>query len=229
MYKKNNLVLTFVLSIFLLTFISGAIQTLEGAKVGEEINIIQSCASCSFNNISAILYPNNSFIFQEEIEMDNNGASFNYTLNSNFIPVTGSYIVEGHGDLGGVDTDWTYNIIVTTNGENVDLSNGIVLFGQIFVMFLFFGIGRVWKEKKWKLKMFFDILSLLMAVVVLNSIRLIATQSEKLSTMGDMGLIIGITLVSIMIAYFLVLVTIETLQHFKKKESEKWEMRDYEN
>ncbi len=229
MYKKNNLVLTFVLSIFLLTFISGAIQTLEGAKVGEEINIIQSCISCSFNNISAILYPNNSFIFQEEIEMDNNGASFNYTLNSNFIPVTGSYIVEGHGDLGGVDTDWTYNIIVTTNGENVDLSNGIVLFGQIFVMFLFFGIGRVWKEKKWKLKMFFDILSLLMAVVVLNSIRLIATQSEKLSTMGDMGLIIGITLVSIMIAYFLVLVTIETLQHFKKKESEKWEMRDYEN
>ena len=216
-----------VLSMLFISFASASIQTLGTFKSGEDINIVQTCTSCSFNNISAITYPNSTFVLQGETSMDNVGSSYNYTLDGDNSQAVGEYIVQGHGDLDGADQDWTYNFFITTNGEDVDLSNGIIIFAQICVMILFFGMGRIWNKKKWKLKMFFDILALLMVVITLNTTKIIATQSLSLSKMGDLGLIIGISLVSIMIAYFLVLMTIEIIQKLKKNKNQKWSMDDY--
>jgi len=63
-----------------------------------------------------------------------------------------------------------------------------------------------------------------MAVVLTNSIRIVAAQSSNLTAMGESMFIGTIVIFLFMIAYMLIMFTIEVVQYFKKKERNKWEM-----
>jgi hypothetical protein len=97
-----------------------------------------------------------------------------------------------------------------------------MLLGIFALMALFFGIGFTFKEEKWKLRSFFFMCSMLMGVILLNSIRIIIGTSTSLSSMGSMALILGIVILSVMFLYTMINYTIEVFHYFREKKEMKW-------
>lgn len=104
-------------------------------KVGSTIDLPQSCASCTYNNITAIEYPNGTSIYLEST-MTKNGQKYNYTYT---FPdnLQGEYFISGHGDLNGVDTGWRYSIELTSEGKPESTSNSLFYLGLLGVLVLF--------------------------------------------------------------------------------------------
>ena len=122
----KKLMLFLMLGVFLISFANAEIQTLGTFKQGEEINLIQTCATCTFNNITSILSPNSSQIVGEQT-MTKLGTVYNFTLSSTNTSLVGEYIVNGFGDLDGTDTVWNYNLFVTPTGFTLETSDSILL------------------------------------------------------------------------------------------------------
>lgn len=133
-----------------------------------------------------------------------------------------SYIIQCNSETNQLGGSESVGIEITSTGENLGLASGIIILGQISVMFLFFGLARSFEKEKWKLKMFFDVLALLLSVLVLNSIRIIVTQSANLSTMGERGLILGIIVLLFIFLYMFILALKEVFEYFKSKENLRW-------
>ena len=217
--KMKKLMLLLIAGMFLISFVSPVQQSLGTFKSGECVNLIQICDNCSYNNISRVIYPNSTNALSN-VAMTKDDTFYNYTFCN--ASTLGTYIVNGYGDLDGVKTSWSYDFDITTTGENIDISDGIIIFAQFGFVFLLFGLGRAFKE--WKIKLFFDISSILMAIIALNSIRIIATQSQNLDAMGEAGLIIGLIIVSFIFLYAFIHYTIEVFSYFKKKRDSRWKL-----
>ncbi len=189
-------------------------------KQGDNITLKQTCDSCTYVNLSSITYPNSTMVVYNS-RMIKDGIEFKISFaNTNTL---GCYSYVVFGDKDGTLTSETIDLKVTETGEDVDSSQTIGVIAMIGVMFLFFGLARAFNNEKWKLKLTFDILAIIMALISINSIRIIAVQSENLATMSKMGLIVIISILAFMIFYFLIMMTIEVINYFKKKEAMKWE------
>ncbi len=140
----KKILLILIIGIFVFNFVSAEIQSLEPIKLGEEINLIQTCASCTFNNITSVLDPT-SFEVIGNFQMTKTGSVYNFTLSSDNITELGKYIVNGIGDLDGTNTIWNYNFEVTPTGKSLDEPQSLIIFGLIIVLvivtliFLYFG------------------------------------------------------------------------------------------
>ena len=140
----KKILLTLILGMFLISFVSAEIQTLGIFKQGEDINLIQICTSCSFNNITLILDPNGNQVIGE-FGMTKLGTVYNFTLTSDNITTFGKYTVHGFGDLDGSNTIWSYYFTMTESGTELTSSSNLTLgllailvlffFGSLFVMF----------------------------------------------------------------------------------------------
>ncbi|KKK71178.1 hypothetical protein LCGC14_2916540, partial [marine sediment metagenome] len=133
----KKILLTLILGIFLLSFASSQIQSLGTFKLNADINLIQTCDNCTFNNITSVLYPNSSVAISN-VEMTKDGTFYNHTFsNAN---ITGSYIVNGFGDLDGINTVWNYDFKVNNTGTEQSISDAILYIisfvGLIIVFFL---------------------------------------------------------------------------------------------
>ena len=133
----KKLLLTLVLGIFLLSFTSAQIQSLGTFKLGEDINLIQTCDNCTFNNITSVLYPNSTQTIGE-FEMTKAGTIYNFTLSSDNVTEIGTYIVNGFGDLDGVITVWNYNFFITPNGQDFTTGKAISYLGFIVILLFTF-------------------------------------------------------------------------------------------
>jgi len=149
----KKIILTLILGMFLISLASAEIQTLGTFQLGEDINLIQTCANCTFNNITSILSPNSTQIIGN-FPMTRTGSVYNFTLSSGNATQLGEYIVNGIGDLDGVDTVWNYNLFVTPNGQDFTTGKAISYIGFIVILlFTFlltiFGASKVrWKHLK---------------------------------------------------------------------------------
>lgn len=112
---KKLFVLMFV-GIFLFSLVNAEIQTLGTFKQGNSINLIQTCATCTFNNITSVLNPDSTQVIGE-FEMTKVGSVYNLTLSSGNATVLGNYIVNGVGDLDGTNTVWNYDFDLTADGK----------------------------------------------------------------------------------------------------------------
>ncbi len=112
----------------------GEIQTLGCFKASTEINLIQTCATCTFNNISAVSFPNTSILLSN-VAMERDGARYNFTLNDAQTGTLGEYIYDGFGDLGGTDTSWAVNFFITPNGECLDVQQSLIVFVLMLILF----------------------------------------------------------------------------------------------
>jgi len=162
----NKILLTLILGVFLISFASAEIQTLGTFPVNEEINLIQICSNCTFNNITYIFLPDSTLI-NFNIQMTKDGTFYNYTLNSGNVTQLGEYIINGIGDLDGVDTDWNYNLFVTTSGaERINEGEGFTLFSIILILIMtiiFFIIATIFVNN-FAFKVFFGSLSVLLLI-----------------------------------------------------------------
>ena len=67
-----------------------------------------------------------------------------------------------------------------------------------------------------------------MGAVLLNSINMITGVSNGLYRMGQVGITIIITVISFMIAWYLVMMTLEVFGKMRKKKEKQWEPKDYD-
>lgn len=186
-------------------------------QVGVETQLIQTCDTCTYANISSITSPTSTNYIN--LAMTKTGTTYNYT----YTPLEiGTYFYSVVGDKDGSLTEETLCFEVTNTGENVTPTQGLVLLAQLGVVALLFGLGRVFDVKKWKIKMFFDMLAALMTMVLINSLKIVSSQSFKLNTMGELAFIIGIVLVGFLFLYLFISATVEVIGYFKTKRKKRW-------
>ena len=143
----KKVLLFLILGIFLISIASAEIQTLGVFEQNTDINLIQICGTCTFNNITAVLFPN-STIAVSNLAMERDGTFYNHTFTNT--SSLGEYIVNGFGDLGGTDTAWSYTFKVTSFGTT--LQNSGVVYGVLLLIFffmdliIFYLISRLDKE-----------------------------------------------------------------------------------
>jgi hypothetical protein len=132
---KYNLLFILVLSIALVGLTSATTDNLGIFKAGDCVNLLQTCADCTYNSITSVVYPNSS-IALGLTNMEKNGLVYNYSFCDT--SQVGEYIVNGFGDLGGTDTIWNYKFEVTTNGKQLPEGIVVVLFSIAFLIIMGF-------------------------------------------------------------------------------------------
>jgi hypothetical protein len=221
MVNARNYFLFVIWIACLISLATAEVQTLGTFKQNECIGLVQTCSNCTSVNISSVTYPNSSIAISNKIMSSTNNIYYNYSFcNTSSL---GNYIVSGYANVDGSRTVWAYDFIVTSTGEDLQLSQGIIILGQLGIIALFLIIGFSISQEKWKVRMFFFIMALVMGVLTLNTIRIVATASLGLSSMGQTGLIVGLVVLLFMISYVFIYYTIEVFQYFKKKKEMRWE------
>lgn len=105
-----------------------AIETLGTFQVNDCVELIQICNNCTFNNVTSVLYPNSSTA-ESDLIMTVQGTRYNHTFCNN--SAIGNYIVNGVGDLDGVNTVWNYDYLITRTGAELTTGESI-----IYIIFL---------------------------------------------------------------------------------------------
>ena len=137
--------LLFIMTIMLcLTIVSGAEGELGIYKAGECIDLVQLCSTCTYNNLTSVIIKddkgNNTRIEIWE-NMEKRGVEFNYTYcNTN---QTGTYNINGHGDIQGTDTVWAYKLKITPSGEEPDSAKSTIYISMFFGLLIFFAISLI--------------------------------------------------------------------------------------
>lgn len=132
-FSLSLLMVLVFLCVLLIPLTSAQIQTLGNFKQSDCVNLKQVCSNCSYVNITSIIYPNSTQA-NGEVAMTKVGTDYNYT----FCKTTnlGTYIVNGKGDLNGVDNVWSYDFNITGNGKELPNGSVIVLFILFFLLIL---------------------------------------------------------------------------------------------
>ena len=149
--KLNILSSILLLSILLfsLGFVSATEQTLGTFKQNSCVNLIQICSNCTFNNISSVLYPT-SIQAIGQVVMTKIGTSYNYSFCK--ANQTGTYNVNGFGDLDGTNTIWSYTFDITPTGQVQNstytwlvilIALGIIVLGFVFKDFTIIRFGAI--------------------------------------------------------------------------------------
>lgn len=136
----RNLSVLFVIlvcSLLTLTLVSAEQTNIGLKKAGECIELIQTCSNCTSNNISSIILPNGTSVTYVGATMTRTDTYYNYTYCDT--DATGKYIVNGWGDLDGLDTVWSYTFITTHNGKTDEFNRNFIIFmlGAAFVLLIF--------------------------------------------------------------------------------------------
>lgn len=131
--KQLKILLTLMIITLFAVNVS-ALDTLKPAKLNQEYTILQTCASCSFVNISI---SNINGLVDSNIAMTNNGSGV-WTYNFNPTEI-GRHDVTGIGDLGGSSTSFATYFIVSSSGLTGTLGfNFIILILSLGIIALGF-------------------------------------------------------------------------------------------
>lgn len=136
MSKKINLKICLLFLIILnLSFVFAEQQGLGIIKQNDCVRLIQTCPSCTAITLSSVIYPNKA-VSQTSILMSTSD-SFEWIYNYCNTSVLGQYIVNGHGDVDGIDTSFAYDFFVTPTGEVI---NGMTTGTSIFFLLICLGL-----------------------------------------------------------------------------------------
>lgn len=137
---RKILLIVFV-GIFLLSFTSAAQDSLGNFALGEDVLLVQTCADCTYNNITFITFPNSSELSGiNDIAMTQSGSKFTYNLDGGNTTIFGCYDVNGIGDIGGTAQVWVYPFCITPNGEELPGDNFNIFLYTSFILLLFLSL-----------------------------------------------------------------------------------------
>ena len=158
--KNKTITEIFITILFLLmiTTVSGQQQYLGTFKTNEPVNLIQTCANCTFVNITSILRPD-SVLIVSDVAMTKDNFRYNYTMAAQ--TQHGTYQACGIGDLDGVFTVWCYDFDLTSSGEPINMN--VFYFFMIILSLL-----MVWSfvTDNFILELFVGILFIFMALIM---------------------------------------------------------------
>lgn len=129
-----------ILVIIMISLTSASIEDLGDLKSGNCIQLVQSCATCTYNNITLITYPNQSIALQGQYAMTQNGATYNYTFCNT--AALGMYTVSGLGNLDGTPKTFSYIFNVTTTGGNSSMPLFLIIIGLALIFMVIFLITK---------------------------------------------------------------------------------------
>lgn len=122
------LLLTFALMMPMVSAVTGNLGTF---KMGECVQLLQTCADCTYNTITSVTFPDSTQALGLT-SMEKNGLVYNYTFcDTNY---TGVYTINGFGDLGGTDTIWNYQMEITNTGKGSTTGSSFLL-GILLILF----------------------------------------------------------------------------------------------
>lgn len=145
MSKRNKLIMkSFILSVILgiiliscINYVSAEQQSLGEYDPNDCVRLIQTCGSCTYNNITSLVSPNSTTLLSE-VEMIKSGTEYTYSFCNT--SMEGTYIVNGVGDLDGTNTVWAYDFVI---GKELTFGKAILNFGFIFVLVIFLVISII--------------------------------------------------------------------------------------
>ena len=205
--KYLTILLAFVLLISLAT---AQQQTLGTFKQGESINLLQTCADCTYVNISYVQAPNSTVILSNKV-MTKSGVTFNHTLEAQ--QQLGNYIVCGVGDLEGTATTWCYDFEITILGDKFDNSQSPIIYiavglTTIFALF-FFALGVMYPYPASRI-IFFSLAGIMLVVGILYAL-VIAEQIIPQQLIIIDGLATLWSVIKILVGIFLILLVLFAL------------------
>jgi len=226
MVNKKGFILVFLLiSVFSFTFVAATETTIGTKQLDDCIDLIQTCADCTFVNFSSYTMPNGTRTILEAVGVKS-GVSFTYN-DCNLTSQLGTWIIDGHGDVGGTDTVFTYTYDVTTTGNATpdgmpmfQMGVIIIIFGTAcFLLYLSSEMGEV------AFKIFFLITSLVFLMATMITAYMVgmdgnvaaATNATTLGLVTVLGIILFIIFI-----YVLIRQTINALDLFNIKRGRAW-------
>lgn len=212
-----------VFLMLMIVLLSGSVlgaQTLGTFQTGTDVTLVQSCFTSSYSNISKVTYPNSSLALDVETVMVKNGDTYSYVFSDT--EQLGRYLVYGHCDEDGSDTNWVYDFEITYSGQKVSLSNSVIIFALMGLAAIFLTISYFFAKDYWILKSFFQFLAVLAGLISVNSARIIASESNALGKMGEMGIMLMIIVLLIFFLWIFVYAFKEIIKIFKEKGNLRW-------
>ena len=130
-----------------------------------------------------------------------------------------SYQIKCQGSgIGGYTTGF---FSVSETGNDINGQHEVFLFSLVFFSILLLVLSFTFK-KSWKLKMFFQMMSLSLGLVILNMGKIIGNTFPEIGSIGLTALVIGYVTYSVIILYFLIYYTIEIFNKVKVKRDRVW-------
>jgi len=181
--KNKKICLALLLGVFLVSMISASQSFLGTFKQNDCIDLTQTCASCSYNNITSIIYPNGTkILFAPEQNMSKTGTEYLFNT-CNYSALTGNYKVNGHGDLAGTDTVWNYGYSITPSGIAPSESRTQAMTRSIYFLFIpaiLLFIAFLFVQAKPPVKWSFLLLSIMFFLQTIN-ILFVGLQEEVIN------------------------------------------------
>jgi hypothetical protein len=147
MLKYNKLLLAPIFFIFLfsLSFISAfdftstELLNLGTFKQNDCVTLYQTCASCSYVNLTSVKLPNGTIVgYNDAMTKDGSEYSYDYCNTS----LTGQYFYTIKGDKGGTETSEVILFGITYYGKEMSTSQSI-LSGFMLLVFVFFMLSLI--------------------------------------------------------------------------------------
>lgn len=212
--------------IFASVFLLGIISSTSSDLVFKQNEVVNYSFVCLDNNNNycgtsancgiTINYPNGTNFVTND-SMTSTPTSVNYILDTSQIGIYNWLIVCSGSSNAISEGDYQ----VTSTGDALGINQSFTLFGLGIMIALFSIVGFSFKQK-WKLRLFFFMAAILMGILLLNSLRIIASQSTNLGKMMEIALIFGIIILLFMFLYLFIYALVETFNYFKRRDRNKW-------
>ena len=137
----NKFILSLMLVMVCLSFVSAEQDSLGTYTQNEDVELLQICGTCTYNNITSIVFPNSRHLIVDEA-MTKRGVEYTYTFNQT--DLIGVYSVNGFGDLDGTATAWAYDFEITQTGRSSNLDSIWILIIIMIIagVLIFVGINK---------------------------------------------------------------------------------------
>ena len=113
-------------------------ESLGVFRKGECVNLIQTCANCTYVNFTSVINPDSTEL-ATDLNSTKRGTYYNYSLCN--LTQIGNYIVVGIGDVDGKDTVFSYNFEYNLAGRETSPTTLVAIvvgLGVICFMFFYF-------------------------------------------------------------------------------------------
>lgn len=138
---KTNYILILAFFIILISpLVSSEIQSLGTFKQNSCVDLVQTCANCTYTVLQDVTYPNSTSACPTCAEVMTENIANKWEYNFCNTDALGKYIVTGYSDVESVDTVWAYDFEVTPNGEAISGGKATFYVSLLAFLLIFFGI-----------------------------------------------------------------------------------------
>lgn len=151
------------------------------------------------------------------------GMGYSNTVDGSLINESGEYSTLIWCNSSTEIGFFRYTFDVTSTGDVVKLSDTIIVFAFAFIASMFLLLSIIFGNQYWMIKMFFQMMAIGTGILVVNSAKIIASSSDSLSAIGNVGLTIIIVMFSLFFLIAFIYAFIEIIKAFKEKRGVRWE------